>query len=337
MGTRLENLRLTEVVDGDTIKVEIPLSSSSFPRRNNKNTDDTNETEPPVLREETTLRLIGVDTEESAVGTKPVTNAGQEATKQARQYFGCDELGFPPDDAAVYVDVEFDTAEPLHVCLAHHRGHWGRLLCYVYLKTNNNNGENYNLHTVRQGWSPYFCKYGQSRLYHAAFLQAEAEAQAERRLIWDAATNADGNSRNYNVLLPWWNLRASILQEYRTRGVQAGVLSFPRDYDTLVEAGRRGDTVTVLCDLVQGISETPGKGALLEEVGSSSKQPFWLWIPNRNSAPSIVHLIRNRYASAGEEGEGGRGYVYVTGQVVFYNTTPEIVLTSVSQLSDVPP
>jgi micrococcal nuclease len=34
-------------------------------------------------------------------------------------------------------------------------------------------GENLSLAVVRAGRSPYFTKYGRSRLYHAEFLEAE--------------------------------------------------------------------------------------------------------------------------------------------------------------------
>ena len=300
MGTRINNLKLTEVVDGDTIKVEI------IPGR------------------EESLRLLAVDTEESAIGSKPVTTAGLEATRLAKEYFGCDEQGFPLSD--VRVDIEFDTVEPAQVCLRTHRGNFGRLLCYVY---NKENGENYNIMTVREGWSPYFPKYGRSRLYHEAFLEAEAEAQSEERMIWAAERGDD--SRDYGTLVPWWNLRDGVIETFRARGLQAGVLSVFQHYDAIKSAAENGDSITVLCDLVNGISETPGDGALLG-VGSST-QKFDLWIPHRDGEQQpIVKLIEKRYA-----GGGGRGYVYISGTAVLYNGTPEIVLTCKSQIFDIPP
>lgn len=109
-----------------------------------------------------------------------------------------------------------------------------------------------------------------------------------------------------------------------------------RDYDTLTQAASRKESVTVLCDLAQGINSTPGEGALLEQVGSRATQPFVLWIAHRHNdtGNALVHLIEMRYAAGKENGEGGRGYAYVTGTVVLYQDTPEIVLENVAQLSD---
>jgi len=163
-GTMIKGLRLTKVVDGDTIKVELEGKEES-------------------------LRLSCLDTEESfSGGSKPVTNAGKLASKLAKEYFSVNEEGFPTGDVAV--DIEFDTSDPVPVCLRKHRGNYGRLICYVYKV-----GENYNLKAVREGWSPYFVKYGRSRLYHAEFLAAEAGAQSKGVAIWDPKTNAGGNAR----------------------------------------------------------------------------------------------------------------------------------------------
>ncbi|WP_218068030.1 thermonuclease family protein [Candidatus Thiosymbion oneisti] len=170
MATRIDNVKLTKVVDGDTVKVEIEGQQES-------------------------LRPICTDTEESRPGNKPVTNAGKEASRLAKQYFGCNEKGFPQSD--VRVDIEFDTSDPRHVCLQRHRGNYGRLLCYVH-----KDGENYNLKAVRDGWSPYFVKYGRSRLYHEDFMVAEADAQSATRMIWDPQTNARGANRDYGALIP---------------------------------------------------------------------------------------------------------------------------------------
>lgn len=300
MATRIDNIKLTKVVDGDTVKVEIEGQQES-------------------------LRLVCVDTEEShSGGSKPVTNAGKEASRLAKQYFGCDEQGFPQGD--VRVDIEFDTSDPEHICLQRHRGNYGRLLCYVY-----KDGENYNLKTVRDGWSPYFVKYGRSRLYHEDFIAAEADAQSAARVIWDPQTNEGGASRDYGALIPWWHLRDSVVVDYRDRGLQTGVLSVRLDYADILTASGNESRITVLCDLQRGINLWPENGALI--FAGSPTHKFNLWIPNRtsSSAQSILRLIEMRYAGF------GRGYLYVSGSATLYNGKPEIVLTDSAQLSDISP
>jgi len=305
-GTIIKNLKLTKVIDGDTVKLML----------NDK---------------EESIRFVCLDTEESQHGSdKPVTNAGILASKWAKTYFGVDDKGIPSGD--VRVDIEFDTNDPVQVCLRKHRDNYGRLLCYVYKAGTQ---ENSNLRLVQEGYSPYFVKYGRSRLYHTAFMSAEAHAQARKLVIWNPATNAGGEKRDYSVLTPWWNFRDSVVQDYRLFGLQAGVLSVRTDYDALVEAAKAGNQVTVLCDLQSGINAWTGGGALI--YAGSVFQKFNLWIPNKDSAEAqtILKLIENRYSGQ------GRGYVYVSGAASLYPATaqgkPQIVLSNVEQLQDFPP
>ena len=116
-GTKIDGLKLNKVVDGDTIKVEINGEVDS-------------------------LRLVCLDTEESwPGGSKPVTNAGKQASQWAKEYFGVNGDGVPDND--IFVDIEFDTNDPANICLEKHRGNYGRLICYVYM-----GGENYNIKYV---------------------------------------------------------------------------------------------------------------------------------------------------------------------------------------------
>ena len=302
-GTCIKQAKLTKVVDGDTVKVLMDAGEES-------------------------LRLVCLDTEEShRGGYKPVTNAGKAASKWAKEFFGADDKGLPADD--VFVDVEFDTSDPVAVCMKKHRGNYGRLICYVY-----KDDRNYNFDAVREGWSPYFVKYGRSRLYHEDLMKAEAQAQAQGIGVWDPDINAGGNSRDYGELLPWWHLRAGVVEDYRRFGVQAGALSIRLDYDEIVEAANAKSPLTVLCDLQGGIHKWAGDGALI--YAGSIAQKLNLWIPERGSATAqeTLRLIETRYAGH------GLGYVYVSGEATMYpdeNGVPEIILQDMSQLSDFPP
>jgi micrococcal nuclease len=304
LGTSLKGVELIKVIDGDTVKVVINGEQES-------------------------LRLICLDTEEiRGGGSKPVTNAGKFASQWAKGFFGADDEGNPTAD--IRVDIEFDTNNPLPECLEKHRGNYGRLLCYVYKR-----GENYNLKAIEAGWSPYFVKYGRSRLYHGDFLAAEAAAQATGIGIWDPTINADGKFRDYSVLIPWWHLRDSVVQDYRQFGVQQNVRSVRLDYDQIVAAANNGDQLTVFCDLQGGINQWPGNGALI--FAGSPQHKFNLWIPDRDSttAQQILRLIDTRYTGY------GRGYVYASGQASLFPPNergkPQIVLTAVTQLADQPP
>lgn len=305
-GTVVKNLMLIKVIDGDTIKVLLE-------------------------NEQESIRLTCLDTEESQKGSdKPVTNAGKMAAAWAKQYFGADEQGMPVGD--VRISLEFDTNDPVSLCLTKHRDNYGRLLCYVYKASE---PENANVRIVREGWSPYFVKYGRSRLYHRQFTEAETEAQGRGIGIWDPTINADGYRRDYAALIPWWHLRDGVVEDYRYQGIQAGVLSVRLDYEHLMEAAINSSEVTIFCDLQSGINQWPGNGALI--YAGTKFQKFNLWIPERDSpaAQKILRLIETRYANS------GRGYVYVSGAASLYppraDGRPQIVITDVRQLADFPP
>jgi micrococcal nuclease len=300
-GTTIPDLQVTKVVDGDTINVDL-----------------NGEVEK--------LRLTCIDTEESlpsgATPDKPVTQAGKLASDFTKAYFAT-------DGGLAVVTLEFDTDDLVEVCLHKHRDNFGRLLCYVH-----KDGENFNLKLVAEGWSPYFEKYGRSRQYHRELRQAEAQAQAFNLAIWDPATNGGGATRPYDILRPWWGFRGAVVEDYRRAvddGTAASVLSVRLDYQTLLDAAAAETDVTVLCDLQEGIQQWVGGGAVV--WAGSPEHKFNLWIPDveTEEAQQIVRLIQLQY-----EGTGRRSYVYVTGTAHMFRTTPEIVLTSIDQLSDFP-
>src|SRR5688500_20412456 len=102
MATRIENLKVIKVVDGDTIHVNL-----------NEDIEK--------------LRLTNIDTEESLPGgDKPVTDIGKRTSQMTKAYFNLSE------GTDVLVDIEFDTNDPVEVCLVKHRDNFVRLLCYIY-------------------------------------------------------------------------------------------------------------------------------------------------------------------------------------------------------------
>jgi len=295
MATRIQNLQITQVVDGDTIKVSLNGKIES-------------------------LRLICVDTEESySGGSKPVTVAGKEASEMAKKYFAT------ADGGLAKVDIEFDTDDPIEVAVEKHRDRYGRLLCYVH-----KGEENYNLKLIVEGWSPYFVKYGRSRLYHRQMTDAEAVAKAYNLVIWNPNTNPKIPSRNYAHLLPWWSMRASIVEEFRLSEATAEVFSVNLDYPKILAASETAKSITIFCDLQAGINKWIGGNALI--YAGSFEHKLDLWIPDAETdkmAP-LKRLIDKRYAGL------GRGYVYVSGKVEQYKGKPQIVLRDIKQLSDFP-
>lgn len=295
-GTTIKNLQVTKVVDGDTIKVLL---------------NDKREF----------IRMDYVDAEESySEYSKPVTDMGKAASEMAIKYF------ILPDGELAQVDLEFDTDDPVENCLEKYRDHQGRLIAYV-----KKNGENFNIKLIREGWSPYFIKYGNSRLYHQEMITAEIEAQANNLGVWHPQVNRGKRKRNYSLLVPWWSLRASIVDNYRTHGIASGVLEVRLDFPKILAAARAEEYVTVFYDLQGGVSKWLDNGALIYD--GTKDHRLKLWIPNTNTEEMkpLLQLLKNRYFGL------GRGYVYITGQLHMYRDKPEIILSEINQLSDFPP
>ena len=185
-----EPLEVSRVVDGDTIYV----------MRGGK---------------QEKLRLLSVDTEEKITGraplspTKPETVYGQECADWAKAFFA--DLGEDGKPARVRLLFPGDREES---------DIYGRLLCHVVLM----DGRDFNLLLVQEGMSPYFNKYGNSRLKHEEFVAAQAEAQRKELGVWNPRTNmprtegAPVARRPYERLLPWWQARAEAIEAFRGQG-----------------------------------------------------------------------------------------------------------------------
>ncbi len=133
--------RFARVVDGDTIIVRI----NGVQER---------------------VRLIGIDTPESADPRRPVQCFGREAAEHARQLL----------NGATTVWLEEDPSQDS-------RDRFGRLLRYVWLE----DGRMINLEQIAQGFA-YEYTYDVPYRYQAIFKAAEQEARAAQRGLWSPET-----------------------------------------------------------------------------------------------------------------------------------------------------
>lgn len=176
------------------------------------------------------LRLLSVDTEEKlsyeGSATKPGTVFGDETSLWAQNLF--EKLGTRSADGVARIGLAFPPG-PLHAAAGDASQGveaydvYGRLLCHVILP----DGTDFNLLLVRLGKSPYFNKYGNSELAHEAFVEAQQLARAEGLGIWDPETNtprtagAPAAKRDYDKLMPWWELRAQAIDRFRQLAADA--------------------------------------------------------------------------------------------------------------------
>jgi micrococcal nuclease len=300
-GTKVE-VEVVRVVDGDTLRVS-------------------------VEEREWSLRMLALDTEESNAGSdKPVTPWGRKAKERAQQIFS-------PGDR---VTVEFLGNEAPEVCWEKYLDNFGRPLVFVH----DRDDADYQEVMIREGYSPYFTKYGYAEFaaFHRRYAAAERAAQGAHIGVWDQMTVNGQDARNYAALGVWWELRARIIDHYRLLKAahpEAGLLNSRLDYDAIVAAAaaqRQGIVFTELREL----RRVGGHRAIIT-IGSM-QQPFKVFLPDLEgpAGQAVVRLLENRYFPS-EPGHPRRSYAYVHGPMKLFRDEPEIVVTSSEQISDEPP
>jgi micrococcal nuclease len=300
-GTAVE-CPVVRVVDGDTIVVEIQGTEES-------------------------LRLLGIDTEESRRGgRKPMTSWGVEAKKAAQSFF-------PEGEGAT---VEFPGDEPVEECLTRYRDNYGRPLVFVH-----RGEEDFQERTIRQGFSPYFTKYGYAECddHHRRYREAERQAQADDAGVWSQLAVNGAEIRDYSALCTWWELRAEVVERYR-RAVAEGtdVLDSRLDYEEITN--RIGEEVVVFTELRD--YWPVGASHVVVTIGSQS-QPFKLFLPEARATEAgqrLLSLLDQRYVaedSGTTVAKPHRSYAYVSGELQLCEEEPEIEVTEVGQITDEPP
>lgn len=296
-----QNVQFSRVVDGDTIRVFLPGQE-----------------------EDESLRILALDTEESHPGgNKPVTSWGVKAKERAIDFFA----------DADSVTIEFPGNEDFETCIRKYRGNYGRLLVFVYL-----NDVDFQETMIREGYSPYFVKYGNAEFagHHQRYKVAELEAQRQKLGVWDQFAVNGSERRNYAALGTWWQLRATIIDEYRRiKASDPSIYDSRLDYAILDEKARAGERATVFTE-IRSIRRVRSNSGLIG-IGSE-EQPFGLFIPDidSSSGEEIVNCLETRYISSGED-HPRRSYAYVTGELSTYRENPQIILTSSNQVTDTVP
>jgi micrococcal nuclease len=284
-----ELFAVEKVVDGDTIYI----------RRNN---------------EQQKLRLLSVDTEEklsnnSTDASKPSTVFGEDCAQWAAEFF----KSLAHDGEPSKVGVLFPGG-------VEERDVYGRLLCYVILP----DGRNFNLLLVQLGKSPYFNKYGNSRVCHDAMVAAQTEARAQKLGIWSPDANkpktpgAPSAKRPYDELLPWWDARAVAVDNYRAK-VAADPAHFaaadaPAELERALATSKNED-VSVFGSVDKVFDEKNGDQTVLLRSGSKDKA-LRIVIPaaarpkleSLDLAHSFQDFKQNNFWVKGRVTTGARGF-----------------------------
>lgn len=247
------------------------------------------------------LRLLSIDTEEKFMendlsASKPSTRYGDLVTGWAQGFFAPRSKDEGPIRVGLLFPGGKETRDP-----------YGRLLCHVVTA----DGVDFNLLMVRMGMSPYFNKYGNSRISHGAFQAAQKAAMKEQRGIWNPETNKAGKKRPYGQLVPWWQARADAVDAFRALAKKSPLRFVssdePEALGAALEAGGKGVTVLALVD--RFFDEDDGSRTVLLRSGDKKR------------AVRVSIAAKDRKAMAALDLEGSRedfrqNYLLVKGDLV---------------------
>lgn len=307
-GLAIGEFPLTDVLDGDTIKVD-GLDSS--------------------------LRLVGIDTEETFKhkNDRLAADEGLEHYREAKRGTSARPVKMATpmgEQAKVFAKHFFDGVDRVKLERDHPaeiRDRYNRYLAYVLVRRNGT-WLNYNVECVRAGMAPYFSKYGYSRRFHAQFVAAEAEARRAKRGIW--APDAPGYT-DYEEREAWWGARARFVDEFRAASDGAPDHIDITHWDALQQLEARAGRRVVLLGIVG-------------EVRSGASGPTRVLLSRRMGSDFPLIFFKEDVLAASGLATWKGEFVEITGVPTFYENKRthdkqlQIVIDRASQvrLSPVP-
>ncbi len=283
-------------------------------------------------------RVQCLDTEESQKNDKPMTPWGIKAKEFATALL-------PP---GARVRLEFaGTGDPLVNGEINHDylDNFGRPLAFLHLLDRDHGGmTDLTEIMIREGFSPYFVKYGRALYpdHDARYRDAEREAQRRDIGVWNqlaanGVTSPDQAPRDYALLSVWWEVRAAIIDAYRQerdRRPEGTLTNSRRDFSRLTAMAQAGETATVFMELAYG----EPLGAHYVARTNSRSQDFQVFLrdADRPEMAEVIALLTNRYFPDGPSSPR-RNYAYVSGRLRLFAGRPQIEVEGAAQITDAPP
>ena len=169
---------------------------------------------------------------------------------------------------------------------------------------------------VQRGKSPYFNKYGHSKICHEEFVRAQAKARKNKLGIWHPETNksaradAPAATRPYEDLLVWWQARADAIDEFRAKAKKDPATWIDaEDPEGLERAAKSNAPVNVFCAIARTFDEDDGSKTILMRSGDKQRSLRVLVSKELQAAHKDLDLDRYRE-------EFRQNYLYVEGKIV---------------------
>ena len=195
-------------------------------------------------------------------------------------------------------------------------GTFGRSLVYVIAYKD---GEeiNYNIECVRQGYSPYFNKYGDSRSYHDEFVEAQNFAKENKLGIWDEDELC---YPDYEERITWWNERARQMKSFEDNySYVDNYINLYNDDAYSILAGFENEDVVVFGSISNVLTK---------------KLPYLIRIPyaNRKNFDVVIFEENANLVNEIDIDELKEYNVYVRGTLTLYKDGYQIVLKNKDQI-----
>jgi len=274
-------------------------------------------------------RLLGIDTEETFKDSQAQQKSFELSRNWLEEYnkvqsdektsfpikinspFGYETWMWTKDFVKDVLSVRLEKDDSLRVLDT-----YGRYLSYVILKFNDKE-LNYNVECVRQGYSPYYNKYGNSKRFHKEFLEAQNFARENKLGIW----NSDNFSYpDYEQRIQWWNKRAMQIEEFEkqySKSENSFNLMNDGEYDRMTKY--LGREVLVFANITEIISD---KNPVIIRVSVRKGVDFDLVIFEQNKS-----LLEKYDLTLLKE-----YYIFTTGILTAYRDKYEIIIEKSNQI-----
>ena len=263
------------------------------------------------------IRIVGIDTEELYRDQRDRDGAEADfvayATRKRGKSLKPVKYGTPLGHAAKDFAIKFfgDVEQLLfiHDKDDQPRGYYGRHVGHTLVDRDGDGHfeQNFAVEMVRNGFSPYYTKYGYSEMFHDEFQAAEKEARKAKSGMWQNGPDAVGHYPDYPERLEWWHRRGETLARYKSEhGEDPSYfrMGIESDLKRLKQALAEGtsDTLTVFGTL--RVPDRRNNGGGIGKISHSHQKDVALvWDPETHTDGEKEDL--NTF-----EGE----YVYVRGR-----------------------
>lgn len=194
---------------------------------------------------------------------------------------------------------------------------YNRQLVYIIAIKEDGTEFNYNIECVKQGYSPYFSKYGYVARFDKEFKSAQEYAQKNKLGIWSGKELC---YPDYAERLDWWNKRGDQIKRFETEYAgKPGYYSMLdiSDYKNIL--AHVGDTITIFGNITRVVTDNNPQIAKIEI--------------NEFDTIDLVFFKKNFELMKELKIVDPKGYyMYIKGQLTEYKGKMQIIIDDKSQV-----